>query len=123
MKVARKDALMECHPESFKPFVGHEVHLTQLRSTAIAAELEAFQQIRWTNGGDVKRPVPPIDQLRTALAAPHSVFLLAWLAWEGAGTRLSHSAKGAAETLGVVTGEKRRRPGGAAPGPPALGRR
>src|SRR5260370_8962413 len=53
MKLARKDPLMACLAESFKPFVAPEVHLTQLRSTAIAAELEAFQQIRWTNGGDV----------------------------------------------------------------------
>ena len=114
MKLARKDPLMACHPESFKPFVAPEVHLTQLRSTAIAAELEAFQQIRWTNGGDVKRPVPPIDQLRTALAVPDSVFLLAWLDWEAAGTGLSHSTKGAAEVVGVVTEKKLRRRGVAA---------
>ncbi len=114
MKLARKDPLMACHPESFKPFVAPEVHLTQLRSTAIAAELEAFQQIRWTNGGDVKRPVPPIDQLRAALAVPDSVFLLAWLDWEAAGTGLSHSTKGAAEVVGVVTENKLRRRGVAA---------
>jgi ribosomal protein S18 acetylase RimI-like enzyme len=114
MKLARKDPLMACHRESFKPFVAPEVHLTQLRSTAIAAELEAFQQIRWTNGGDVKRPVPPIDQLRTALAVPDSVFLLAWLDWEAAGTGLSHSTKGAAEVVGVVTEKKLRRRGVAA---------
>jgi ribosomal protein S18 acetylase RimI-like enzyme len=114
MKLARKDPLMACHPESFKPFVAPEVHLTQLRSTAIAAELEAFQQIRWTNGGDVKRPVPPVDQLRTALGTPDSVFLLAWLDWEAAGTGLSHSTKGAAEVVGVVTEKKLRRRGVAA---------
>jgi len=58
--------------------------------------------------------VPPIDQLRTALAVPDSVFLLAWLDWEAAGTGLSHSTKGAAEVVGVVTEKKLRRRGVAA---------
>lgn len=114
LKLAEKNPLMACRPGAFKPFVAPEVHLTQLRSTAIPAELEAFQQIRWTDGGDVDRPVPPIDQLRVALAAPGSVFLLAWLDWDAAGTGISHSLKGAAEVVGVVTQKKHRRRGVAA---------
>jgi len=114
LKLAEKNPLMACRPGAFKPFVAPEVHLTQLHSTAIPAELEAFQQIRWTDGGDVDRPVPPIDQLRVALAAPGSVFLLAWLDWEAAGTGVSHSLKGAAEVVGVVTQKKMRRRGVAA---------
>ena len=114
LKLAEKNPLMALRPDAFNPSIEPEVHLTQLRSTAIAAELEAFQQIRWTNGGDVVRPVPPIDQLRNALHAPQSVFLLAWLDWEAAGTGISHSLKGAAEIVGVVTQKKLRRRGVAA---------
>lgn len=114
MKLAEKNPLMACRPGAFKPSVAAEVHLTQLRDTAIAAELEAFQQIRWTEGGEVDRPVPPIDSLRSALRVPGSVFLLAWLDWEPAGTGISHSLKGAAEIVGVVTAKHHRRRGVAA---------
>jgi ribosomal protein S18 acetylase RimI-like enzyme len=105
---------MACRPDAFKPSVAAEVHLTQLRPTATAAELEAFQQIRWTDGGEVDRPVPPIDPLRVALGVPSSVFLLAWLDWEAAGTGVSHALKGAAEVVGVVTQKQHRRRGVAA---------
>lgn len=114
LKLTEKNPLMACRPDAFKPSVAAEVHLTQLRATATAAELEAFQQIRWTDGGDADRPVPPIDSLRVALAAPGSVFLLAWLDWEPAGTGVSHSLKGAAEVVAVVTQKKMRRRGVAA---------
>lgn len=114
LKLAEKNPLMACRPDAFKPSIEPEVHLTQLRPTATAAELEAFQQIRWTDGGNVDRSVPPIDQLRIALASPSSVFLLAWLDWEAAGTGVSHSLKGAAEVVGVVTQRKHRRRGVAA---------
>lgn len=114
LKLAEKNPLMACRPGAFKSFVAPEVHLTQLHSAATPAELEAFQQIRWTDGGDVDRPVPPIDRLRESLAAPGSVFLLAWLDWEAAGTGVSHSLKGAAEVVGVVTQKKMRRRGVAA---------
>jgi len=36
------------------------------------------------------------------------VFLLAWLDWEAVGTGVSHSLKGAAEIVGVVTRADRR---------------
>jgi ribosomal protein S18 acetylase RimI-like enzyme len=114
LKLVRKDALMAVRPEAFKPSVKPEVHLTQLGPRAIAAELEAFQQIRETNGGDADRPVPPIAILRLALEVPSSVFLLAWLDWEAAGTGVSHSLKGAAELAGIVTQKALRRRGVAA---------
>ncbi len=111
LKLAETNPLMACRPDAFKPFVAAEVHLTQLRATATAAELEAFQQIRWTDGGEVDRPVPPIDPLRVALGVTTSVFLLAWLDWEAAGTGVSHALKGAAEVVGVVTKKQQRRRG------------
>jgi len=111
LKLAEKNPLMACRPDTFKPSVTEEVHLTQLRPTATAAELEAFQQIRWTDGGEVDREVPPIDPLRVALGVPSSVFLLAWLDWEPVGTGVSHSLKGAAEVVGVVTRKDHRRRG------------
>jgi GNAT superfamily N-acetyltransferase len=114
LKLAEKNPLMACRPDTFKPSVTEEVHLTQLRPTATAAELEAFQQIRWTDGGEVDREVPPIDPLRVALGVPSSVFLLAWLDWEPVGTGVSHSLKGAAEVVGVVTRKDHRRRGVAA---------
>jgi ribosomal protein S18 acetylase RimI-like enzyme len=114
LKLARKDALMALRPAAFKPFVAPEVHLTQLGPRAIAAELEAFQQIRETNGGDADRAVPPIAILRVALEVPSSVFLLAWLDWEAAGTGVSHSLKGAAKLVGIVTQKTLRRRGVAA---------
>jgi ribosomal protein S18 acetylase RimI-like enzyme len=114
LKLAEKNPLMACRPDAFKLFAAAEVHLTQLRDTAIDAELEAFQQIRWTDGGDVAREVPPIESLRAALRLPGSVFLLAWLDWEAAGTGVSHALKGAAEVVGVVTEKNHRRRGVAA---------
>ncbi len=114
LKLAEKNPLMACRPQTFKPFTAPEVHLTQLGPRATTAELEAFQQIRWTDGGDADRPVPPIDQLRAALAVPSSVFLLAWIDWETAGTGVSHSLKGAAELVGIVTQKGQRRRGVAA---------
>jgi ribosomal protein S18 acetylase RimI-like enzyme len=93
LKRVERNPLMSCRPE---------------------AELEAFQSIRWTDGGDIKRPPPPIDRLRGEMARPNSVYLLAWLEWEPVGTGVSHSLKGAAEIIGVVTRKDRRRRGVAA---------
>jgi predicted GNAT family acetyltransferase len=115
MKLAERNPLMACHPDGFKPFpTPDEVHLTQLSAAATAAELEAFQTIRWTDGGEIDRPAPAVDRLRADMARPNSVFLLAWLEWEPAGTGVSHSLKGAAEIVGVVTRQDRRRRGVAA---------
>jgi ribosomal protein S18 acetylase RimI-like enzyme len=114
LKLAEKNPLMACRPEAFKAFVAPEVHLTRLGAAATPAELEAFQQIRWTEGGEVERPVPSIELLRSALTAPSSVFILAWLDWEAAGTGVSHAVKGAAEIVGIVTKKDQRRRGVAA---------
>jgi ribosomal protein S18 acetylase RimI-like enzyme len=114
LKLAEKNALMACRPDAFKSSIAPEVHLTQLGPRAIAAELEAFQQIRWTDGGEIDRQVPPIDELRAALAVASSVFLLAWVDWVAAGTGVSHALKGAAEVVGVVTQKELRRRGVAA---------
>jgi predicted GNAT family acetyltransferase len=114
-KLAERNPLMACRPETFKPYATpEEVHLTQLSAAATPAELEAFQTIRWTDGGEVDREVPPVERLRAELARPTSVFLLAWLEWEPAGTGVSHSLKGAAEIVGVVTRKDRRKRGVAA---------
>jgi predicted GNAT family acetyltransferase len=55
-----------------------------------------------------------VERLRADIARPNSVFLLAWLDWEPVGTGVSHSLKGAAEIVGVVTRQDRRRRGVAA---------
>jgi ribosomal protein S18 acetylase RimI-like enzyme len=114
LKLAERNQLMACRPEAFKPFTSEEVHITQLSALATPAELEAFQTIRWTDGGEVKRAVPPIDLLGAEMARPNSVYLLAWLEWEAVGTGVSHALKGAAEIVGVVTQKDKRRRGIAA---------
>jgi ribosomal protein S18 acetylase RimI-like enzyme len=113
-KLRERNPLMCCRPEGFKPFVASEVELTRLTSTSKAAELEAFQRQRLTDGGEMEREMPPIERLHKELAVTSSVFLLAWLDWEPAGTGVSHSLKGAAEIVGVVTRKDMRRRGVAA---------
>jgi len=115
LKLVERNPLMSCKPDAFKPFATpEEVHLTQLSSAATPAELEAFQTIRWTDGGEINRPPQPVERLRADIARTNSVFLLAWLEWEPAGTGVSHSLKGAAEIVGVVTHKNLRRRGIAA---------
>ena len=114
LKKHERNPLMACRPEVFKPFGAAEVELTRLTSTSKAAELQAFQRLRWTEGGDKERDTPPIERLHRELAIVSSVFLLAWLDWEPAGTGVSHSLKGAAEIVGVVTRSDMRRRGVAA---------
>jgi predicted GNAT family acetyltransferase len=115
LTLVERNPLMSCRPDAFKPFpTPDEVHLTQLSAAATPAELEAFQTIRWTNGGEIDRPAQPVERLRADMARPNSVFLLAWLEWEPVGTGVSHSLKGAAEIVGVVTRKDRRRRGVAA---------
>ena len=114
LKLAERNPLMACRQTAFKSFVAPEVHLTQLKATATNAELEVFQLIRWAQDAAVDRPVPAIDELRATLTSAGSVFLLAWLDWEAVGTGVSHSLKGAAEIVGVVTRKDQRRKGVAA---------
>ena len=94
LKLVERNSLMSCRPDAFKPFATpEEVHLTQLSSAAAAAELEAFQTIRWTDGGEINRPAPPVERLRADIGRPNSVFLLAWLDWEPVGTGVSPLAE------------------------------
>jgi ribosomal protein S18 acetylase RimI-like enzyme len=105
---------MSLRPETFKPSAADEVSLTRLTVHTKQPELEAFQGLRWTSGGDIQREVPPLTELRTALQDASSVFLLAWLDWEPVGTGISHLTRDAAEIVGVVTRNDRRRKGVAA---------
>jgi ribosomal protein S18 acetylase RimI-like enzyme len=110
----RSDPLMACRPSRFRPFAAPDVVQARLTPNSDPEDLEAFQTIRWTNGGDVKRDVPPIRLLRNGLASETSVHLLAWVDGERAGTGVSHALKGAAEIVGVVTRADKRRRGIAA---------
>jgi ribosomal protein S18 acetylase RimI-like enzyme len=114
LKAAERNPLMAIRPDSFKPFETADVHITQLTAAATPAELEAFQTIRWTDGGEVHRDVPPVDGLRAELGRPSSAYILAWIEWEPVGTGVSHALKGAAEIVGVVTRKDRRKRGVAA---------
>lgn len=114
MTLVETNPLMACRPETFRPFELPGVSMTRLSEHGRPAELEAFQQIRWTDGGDVKRDVQPLEVLRKDLRSPTSVYLLAWLDWEPVGTGVSHLTKGTAEIVGVVTRNDRRRRGIAA---------
>jgi ribosomal protein S18 acetylase RimI-like enzyme len=114
LKVAERNPLMACRPDAFKPSDNADVHITQLTLAATVTELEAFQTIRWTDGGEVEREVPPIERLRAELGRLYSVYLLAWYEWEPAGTGVSHALKGAAEIVGVVTQKEARKRGVAA---------
>ncbi len=114
LKLERRDPLMACRAARFQPLTTLDVVQGRLTPTSDALDLEAFQAIRWTNGGDLHRAVPPIDPLRKELASPTGVYLLAWLDGERAGTGVSHSLKGAAEIVGVVTRADKRRRGIAA---------
>lgn len=114
LKPTERNPLMACRPEGFRPFAAQGVTLQQLGLSSPAADLAAFQDIRWTDGGEVDRPVPPAARLQKELASPSSVYLLAGLAGEAAGTGVSHSLQGAAEIVGIVTRIESRRRGVAA---------
>jgi ribosomal protein S18 acetylase RimI-like enzyme len=111
---AERNPLMACRPDGFKPFSSLLVKVRRLTTASDAADLQAFQTLRWTNGGDDDRAVPSVDVLRRDLAAATSVYLLAWIDGEQAGTGVSHALRGAAEIVGVVTRVDKRRLGIAA---------
>lgn len=106
--------LMACRPETFTPVVAPEVSLTRISTHGKPSELEAFQMLRWTDGGDLDRKPQPVERLRNDLLTATSVYLLAWLDWEPVGTGVSHLTRAAAEIVGVVTRNDRRRLGVAA---------
>jgi predicted GNAT family acetyltransferase len=114
LKLVETNPLMACRPETFKPFAAPDVSLTRLSQHGKPNELEAFQKLRWTDGGDVDRDVQPVERLRADLVSATSVYLLAWLEWEPVGTGVSHVTRTAAEVVGVVTRNDRRRRGVAA---------
>jgi ribosomal protein S18 acetylase RimI-like enzyme len=114
LTLAERNPLMACRPDRFKPPAASDVALQRLTAASDAADLEAFQTIRWTNGGDNQDPVPSVEQLRKELAATTSVYLLALLDAERAGTGVSHTLEGATEVVGVVTRAEKRRRGVAA---------
>jgi ribosomal protein S18 acetylase RimI-like enzyme len=111
---AERNPLMACRPGRFKPFAAPDVTVRRLTTASEGADLQGFQTIRWTNGGDNEDAVPPAEELRKALVSLSSVYLLAWLDGERAGTGVSHSLRGAAEIVGVVTRADTRRRGIAA---------
>ncbi len=111
---AERNPLMACRPDGFKPVSSPHVKVRRLTTASDAADLGAFQTLRWTNGGDDNRAVPSVDGLRKDLASANSVYLLAWIEGEPGGTGVSHALKGAAEIVGVVTRVDKRRLGIAA---------
>jgi predicted GNAT family acetyltransferase len=114
LTVAERNPLMACRPNTFKPVTAPEVILRRLTDRSSAPDMQAFQTIRWTDGGDNTHAVPPVERLRNELASESSVYVLAWLDGEPAGTGVSHSLKGVAELVGVVTQADKRRRGVAA---------
>jgi len=115
MVIVERNPLMAVRPDTFVPFSAPDVAITRLRQHAKQTELDAFQRIRWTNGGDLKdREVQPVERLAHDLKTATSVYLLAWLDWEPVGTGVSHLTGDVAEIVGVVTRNDRRRRGVAA---------
>ncbi|HSP10105.1 MAG TPA: GNAT family N-acetyltransferase [Candidatus Dormibacteraeota bacterium] len=114
LRQTERNPLMACRPDGFRPFFAEGVVLKQLRRSSPASDLAAFQEIRWTDGGAAARPVPPVTRLQQDLAAPNGVYLLAVIDGRTAGTGVSHSLKGAAEIVGIVTRMDSRRRGVAA---------
>jgi len=111
LRQTERNPLMACRPDGFRPFAAEGVLLKQLDRSSPTSDLAAFQEIRWTDGGEAARPVPPVIRLKKDLAAPNSVYLLALLDGHVAGTGVSHSLKGAAEIVGIVTRIEIRRRG------------
>jgi ribosomal protein S18 acetylase RimI-like enzyme len=114
LTLAERNPLMACRPDGFRPPAISDVILHRLTAQSDDADLQVFQTIRWTNGGDNEDAVPSVEQLRKELASTTSIYLLAFLDGERAGTGVSHALKGAAEIVGVVTRADKRRRGVAA---------
>jgi ribosomal protein S18 acetylase RimI-like enzyme len=114
LTLSERNPLMACRPADFKPFAADGVTLHRLTASSAAADLHAFQSIRWTNGGDNDDVPPTVEQLRRDLASTSSVYLLSRLDGEAAGTGVSHTLRGAVEIVGVVTQASLRRRGVAA---------
>jgi ribosomal protein S18 acetylase RimI-like enzyme len=115
LTLAERNPLMACRPDRFRPHFSPDIILRRLTPASEAADMLAFQTIRWTDGGDAQdRVVPLIEQLELELAASSKVYLLAWLDGEAAGTGVSHALSGVGEIVGVVTRADKRERGVAA---------
>lgn len=112
--LGERNPLMACRPADFKPYAAAGVTVHRLKVSSTTADLQTFQAIRWTNGGDNDDDPPPVDRLRQDLASARSVHLLARLDGSRAGTGVSHALRGAVEIVGVVTQASMRRRGVAA---------
>jgi GNAT superfamily N-acetyltransferase len=112
--LAERNPLMACRPGRFAPFAARDVILRRLNAVSPATDMQAFQTIRWTDGGEADRAIPSIEQLVQELASSTSVYLLAWLDGEAAGTGVSHALEQVGEIVGVVTRTDKRRRGIAA---------
>ncbi len=113
MQLAERNPLMACRPDAFRPSISPDVKITRLLPDSAQADLEAFQRIRWTDGGESDQAVPSPERLRTEMG-PNSIYVLASLDGGPAGTGVAHALKGAAEIVGVVTSIECRRRGVAA---------
>jgi ribosomal protein S18 acetylase RimI-like enzyme len=113
-ELVERNPLMSCRPSSFGPFTAPDVRLQQLEPSSARDELEAFQAIRWTEGNLGVATPPPVDRLLREMALPSSVYLLATIDGQPAGTGVSHALSGAAEIVGIVTRVEMRRRGVAA---------
>jgi predicted GNAT family acetyltransferase len=114
MTEVEKNPLMAVRRDTFVPAPAPHVSITRLRQNAKQTELEVFQRIRWTNGGDADTAPQAIARLHHDLKNATSVYLLAWIDWEPVGTGVSHLTGDVAEIVGVVTRNDRRRRGVAA---------
>lgn len=114
LTLGERNPLMACRPAYFKPYAAAGVSVQRLSVSSAGADLQAFQDIRWTNGGDNNEVPQPVDRLRRELASKSSVYLLARLDGKWAGTGVSHALHGAVEIVGVVTQSTMRRRGVAA---------
>jgi GNAT superfamily N-acetyltransferase len=103
-----RNPLMACEPGEFQPQPAGDAVLTRLLPDSPGSDLSAFQHIRWTSGGENDNPVPAVDRLQRELAETASVYMLAWLDGEPAGTGVSHPLGSTAEIVGVVTRADRR---------------
>ncbi|GAC1640270.1 MAG: hypothetical protein NVS9B11_06680 [Candidatus Dormibacteraceae bacterium] len=112
--LAERNPLMACRPDEFTSFTAPGVVVQHLTPESEIADLQTFQAIRWTNGGDDDRAVPPAHLLKEELPSATSAYVLASLDGERAGTGVSHALNGAAEIVGVVTKRDKRRRGIAA---------
>jgi len=113
-ELRERNPLLACRAHTFQPFSADGITLHRLDALSTQADLETFQRIRWTDGGEKAGLVPPVENLLRELASPASVYVLAWLDGEPVGTGVMHPLRGAAEIVGVVTRADRRRRGVAA---------